>query len=252
MTLHVELHRAETEAAVQDPKWIEKTLTHDFNNMLSVALSQTSLALRKLSPDNPAFLNVEKSLRALQRASELSHYLSNEQQYEQCGTEEFSLNRIVLENVDLVEPSLDQEIEIELDLCPELFPIAGNVCQLQQILTNLLLNAMEAITKPAGHIRLKTSNRILSTHELQGYMSSVSLTTGVYVVLDVSDDGAGIDPSDISQIFKVHFSTKAQGRGVGLTSVLQNVNKHGGGLTIYSTCGKGTTVEVVLPALLIS
>lgn len=251
MTLHLELHRAETEAVVQDPKWIEKTLTHDFNNMLSVALSQTSLALRKLPPDNPAFLNVEKSLRALQRASELSRYLSDEQRYEQRLNEELSLNRLILENVDLIEPTLDQQIDIELNLCPELFPISGNACQLQQILTNLLLNAMEAITEPVGHIQLKTSNRILSTHELQCYMSSTCLTTGVYVMLDVSDNGAGIEPSDISQIFDAHFSTKAQGRGVGLTSVLQNVNKHGGGLTVYSTRGKGTTVEVVLPAVFI-
>lgn len=249
MTLYVELHPAESEATVPDPKWIEKTLAHDFNNMLSVALSQTSLALRKLPPDSPAFLNVEKSMRALKRASELSHYLSNEQQYTECSTEQLSLNRIILENVDLVDTQMDRHIDFELDLCPELFPIVGNTCQLEQILTNLLINAMEAITGPAGHIRLKTSNRILSTHELQGYMSNAPLTTGVYVLLDVTDDGEGIASSDISKIFEAYFTTKANGRGVGLTSVLQNVNKHGGGLAIHSAPGQGTTVEVVLPAV---
>lgn len=252
MTPYVELHRAETEAAVEDPRWLEKTLAHDFNNMLSVALSQTSLALRKLPPDSPAFLNVEKTMRALRRASELSHYLSNEQQYAQCNQEKLSLNQVVLENVDLVVPQLDQQIDIKLALCPELFPILGNACQLQQILTNLLLNAMEAITMPVGRIQLKTSNRILSTHELQCYMSRVPLTTGVYVLLGISDNGVGIAPEDVPQIFEAHFTTKADGHGVGLTSVLQNVTKQNGGLAVYSTLGKGTTVEVAFPAVLTS
>jgi len=247
MTPCIELRRAETEPDRADVEWIERSLSHDFNNMLHVALSQASLTLRKLPADSPAFAHAEKVLRAIERTIELAHHLSDTKEYTDSQLESVQLNHLVQENVGLLSPHLAQSVNVALHLSDDLFCVLGNRFQLQQVFINLLTNAVEAAQESIGHVTVTTANRIVSAREAAYYRSQEPLPSGVYVTLEIRDNGPGIAPHVLHRVFEMHFTTKRGGHGVGLTTALQIIKQHGGGMAICSEAGRGTAVEVILP-----
>lgn len=263
----IELYRAETELDSPDEEWSSRNLVHDFKNMVNVALSQTSLALRKLPPDHPAFANAEKALRAMQRVTELTHHLDEQRLPEDnapqaamaseeppqdepiaAAPEPLMVNQLIRENVDLLDAYFSEWVEVDLDCCESSFQIEGDRGQIQQAFLNLLINAAEAIGKNSGHVAIRTHNRVLAHNETKHFLSDGELPRGVYVALEITDDGPGIPPELMSRILTPYFTTKPNGQGVGLTSALQIIKRHGGGMSIHSDVGQGTTIEVVLPA----
>jgi two-component system NtrC family sensor kinase len=143
------------------------------------------------------------------------------------------VNRLVVDTADVVRPSLAQrQLAFELTTAPDLPAVLGHASQLQQVVLNLLTNAMDA-TPLGGRLRVVTQAR------------------PGHVELEVTDTGRGIPVEQQKRIFEPFFSTKAAGHGtgLGLSISAQIVREHQGRIEVTSAEGRGTTVRLLLPAL---
>lgn len=228
--------------------WRASGIIHDFNNLLAIILSHTSIALTKLPADSTARSNLERAVRATKRAADLSNQLSLSLSRQQDELAYAEPNEVIAEIVDLLEPRIAAKVELEQRLDRELFAVAVPRLRLQQVLMNLLLNAVEAIEVIPGHVTVITSNRYMQPNE-QTQIGQAELPSGYYVLIQVSDTGIGMNQETLNAIFEPYFTTKATGTGIGLSTTLGIVHAYGGALQVFSTPRVGSTFRVLLPAL---
>ena len=140
-------------------------------------------------------------------------------------------------------------MSLEFALQPDLPPVSADPAQLRQIVLNLLSNASEAIGDRPGRIQLRTGSRDLDAEALRELGPPGEGGPGAYVLLEVSDDGCGMDEATLQRIFDPFFTTKFTGRGLGLAAVLGIVRRHNGRLAVSSRPGEGSRFTLFLPAL---
>jgi two-component system cell cycle sensor histidine kinase/response regulator CckA len=227
--------------------WRASGIVHDFNNLLAIILSHTSIAMNKLPVDSPLRSNLERAARATRRAADLSNQLSLSLSHPPDEVLYAEPNEIVEEVIQLLEPKIIAKAELEAHLEPELFATAISRLRLQQVLMNLLLNAVEAIEELPGHIIVTTFNRHIQPNERDD--GGQELPTGYYAVIQVSDTGVGMSQETLNTIFEPFFTTKATGTGVGLSTSLAIIQSYRGILQVFSMPGVGSTFGVLLPAL---
>ncbi len=220
-------------------------VAHDFNNILSVIISYTDMALEDLGPMHPRSADLEEVRRAAARASALTRQLllfSRQQVvvpevtdlYEVVARMERMLQRIVGEDVELV-------------LSPQ--KVSGRVKvgadHIEQILMNLVVNARDAMPI-GGRVLIETANVSLDAESASGHLMPAA---GEYVMLAVTDTGAGMNAATQARAFEPFFTTKGQGKGtgLGLSTVFGIVQQSGGSIWVYSEVGRGTTFKVYLP-----
>lgn len=220
-------------------------VAHDFNNMLSVIdgfaelMSMTDTAEQK-----------EESLgeirKAVQRSSGLVKQLMTFARKDQVRPEVLDLEAAVSETVSMLRVLIGENIELEWRRDGALSPIEADKAHLTQILTNLTINARDAI-EGAGRVVVETSMVTVET-SLPSFPGA--LTPGRYVRLSVGDNGSGMTAEVKERALDPFFTTKARGcgTGLGLSTVYGIVKQNGGTLSIASEPGKGTTVTVFLPA----
>jgi signal transduction histidine kinase len=221
-------------------------IVHDFNNMLAIILTHTTIALNKLPIDSPARSHLERAVRTSRRTAELSNQLLADMKSRRTESAMLDLNQVILETVDLLNPRLTPRARVTLSLVSDLNPVLGNDSQLQQVIMNLLLNAADAITILPGQIAVSTGN--LTVPEVRHEVANQP-PPGDYVCLQVRDDGLGMDQSTIDRIFEPYYTTKPTGTGIGLTATLGIIHAHRGGIQVFSKPGQGTTFRVLLPAV---
>ena len=223
-------------------------VAHDFNNLLTGFLGQTSLALLKLGPDDPARRHIEKAVMSAERASDLTRQLLAYAGKGKFQIEQLQLNDMVHENVGLLQTATSRHVAIELDLAENLALVEADRGQIQQVLMNLVINAAESIEHSSGTVAVKTANIVLGADEREQYLGADGMELGHYVLLEVVDTGVGMDPVTLASIFDPFFTTKETGKGLGLSSTLGIIHAHQGGLQVTSEVGVGTRIVVLLPA----
>jgi PAS domain S-box-containing protein len=214
-------------------------LAHDFNNLLVGMLTAADLLRRDLAPGSEEHSLAELIKKAGERAAGLTRQMLV---YAGKGKPErrpLDLNTAVEEGLALLTAGLPGNVMVIKVLDPHLPPIAADPAQVQQIVTNLVLNAGEALGAKGGRVLLVTG-----VEAADGNGASSPST----VYLDVTDDGCGMAADVLRRICDPFFTTKGKGRGFGLSSVQGMVRAHGGALRATSTPGAGTTVRVLLPA----
>jgi signal transduction histidine kinase len=221
-------------------------VVHDFNNLLAIILTHTTIALNKLPIDSPARSHLERAVRTARRTAELSSQLLADMKSRRTESAPLDLNQVILETVDLLNPRLTPKAQVALHLVSDLYQVLGNDAQLQQVIMNLLLNAADAITMPSGQISISTSNVTVpeTRHEIANLPSP-----GNYVCLQVVDNGLGMDQASIDRIFEPYYTTKPAGTGIGLTATLGIIHAHRGGIQVFSKPAFGTCFRVLLPAV---
>lgn len=224
-------------------------IAHDFNNLLVAMLGQTSLAVMKLGPVNPAKPHVERAVAAAQQAAKLTKQMLAFSGRGQFEVTTLNMNHLIQQNLPLFVAGIPKHITLVSEL-GGVAPIRADSSQIQQVVMNLGVNASQAI--PAGHagiIRMKTKMVTLSDDELARYgqFTGLLLPAGTYVCLMVEDNGVGMDAQTLSRIFDPFFSTKSEGSGLGLAAVLGIMRGHRGGLYVKSEPGRGTTFTLVFP-----
>ena len=219
-------------------------IAHDFNNLLMVIQGNASLMLLDVDPSHPHYEMLSSIVKQVQSGSRLTNQLLGYARKGKYDVRPFQLNQLV-EETSTTFGRTRKEITIHRELADDLFPIEGDIGQIEQILMNLLVNAADAM--PAGgDIFLRTIN--IPHGDMKGKLYNPK--PGDYILLTVADTGIGMDPRTVQHIFEPFFTTKELGRGtgLGLASVYGIVKGHGGYVDVESEKGQGTTFKIYLPA----
>ena len=217
-------------------------ISHDFNNLLTVILGNAELLEENLAGQPDAQL-AAMITAAAQRGSELTQRLLAFSRRQALEPKSVDLNRMLAEMHDMLVRSLGENIEINLRLADDLWPALVDPAQLESAILNLCLNARDAMSS-GGHLTLETDNLILDADYAA---EQDELQPGAYVMLAVTDNGAGIDAEDLAHVFEPFFTTKSSGTGLGLSMVFGLVKQSQGHIRIYSEKDEGTTVRLYLP-----
>jgi len=224
-------------------------IAHDFSNLLTSIVGQTSLALATLPQDNVARFHIEKAMQAAEFAAELTRQLLTYAATSQDAPDELiDLNELIKDNISLLNTTLLNGVSLQLDLIPNIPPVEAKRAQIQQLIMNLIINAAESIEGGMGLVLLRTGKEMIRENERQPhFINTHSLHPGCYIYFQVADTGSGMTPYQIQQVFSPFFTTKPSGRGLGLSTVLDIVNLYKGGIQVDSQPGLGTTFNVFLP-----
>jgi PAS domain S-box-containing protein len=219
-------------------------IAHDFNNLLLVIQGNASLMLSNVDPSHPHYEMLLSIVKQVQSGSRLTNQLLGYARKGRYEVKPFQLNQLV-EETSKTFGRTRKEITVDRELADDLFPIEGDLGQIEQILMNLFVNAADAMPEGGG-IFLRTTN--IPYGDMRGKLYNPK--PGDYVLLTVTDTGIGMDPKTLERIFEPFFTTKELGRGtgLGLASVYGIVKGHGGYVDVESEKGRGTTFKIYLPA----
>jgi nitrogen-specific signal transduction histidine kinase/CheY-like chemotaxis protein len=220
-------------------------VAHDFNNLLQTILTHAEFAQENLAQDSPAFQDLDQLLRATDMAAGLARQLLAFGRRQVLEPVDLDLNRVVTDLMRMIRRVIGENIQLEIQAGPNLGNIHADPGQIEQIVTNLCINARDAMLD-GGTISIETRNEELESDFCHLHPEA---QTGPYVVLTVRDTGAGMDEATQTRIFEPFFTTKwrEHGTGLGLSTVYGIVRQHNGLVLVGSAPGRGTTFDVYLP-----
>ncbi|HEX6284856.1 MAG TPA: HAMP domain-containing protein, partial [Pyrinomonadaceae bacterium] len=178
-------------------------ISHDFNNLLTVILGYSDITLRQLSEDHPLRRNLEEIVRASERAAALTRQLLAFSRKQVMQPKVFDVNTVVTELEKMLRRMIGEDIELRVSLQPDLGNIKADPVQLEQVIMNLVVNARDAMPK-GGKLSIETTNVYLDESYARDH---VSVEPGHYVMLAISDTGAGMDAETRQRIFEPFFTT---------------------------------------------
>src|ERR1051326_1470049 len=216
---------------------LSASIAHEVNQPLTGIVASASAALRWLSRDYPDLGKAQEALRYIvaagSRASDIvtnirAMFIKDTQERAQIDLNELLRSVLGLVYIDLRKHS----IEAEIDLSEQLPPVIGNAVQLQQVILNLVMNAIDAMDS--------AELRVLSIK------AETTETNAVHV--SIADTGSGIDAADLNLVFKPLFTTKARGMGMGLSICKSIIESHKGRIWVSAGVAKGSVFHFELPA----
>ena len=222
-------------------------IAHDFNNLLVGVLTNASMALMDMSPDEPSYDTVREIEHAAQRAAELTRQLLAYAGKGRFIIEPLSFSELAVEMTQLLRTVVSKRASLRLDVQHDLPLVRGDATQLRQVLMNLITNASDSLGDGDGEILLRTQ-LVTTVDSRPGAMYfGGPLGAGPWVVLEVADTGSGMDVETVQRIFDPFFTTKFTGRGLGLAATLGIVRGHDGAILVRSAPGQGTSVSLYFP-----
>jgi nitrogen-specific signal transduction histidine kinase/CheY-like chemotaxis protein len=223
-------------------------IAHDFNNILMAIIGNVDLALMRSNKESPAVDNLRRIEQAAARASELAKQMLAYSGKGKYVVENIDLNILLEEMLQMLEVSISKNAVIRLNPYPSLPSVEADTTQLRQIIMNLVINASEAIGDESGVIAINTGCINCDQNYLKDVWLHDNLPDGLYVYIEVSDSGCGMDKETMAKLFDPFFTTKFTGRGLGMAAVLGIVRGHKGAIKVYSEPNKGTTFKILFPA----
>lgn len=220
-------------------------IAHDFNNALSVILTLSHLLEEEVAQTSSARRDVRQIGLSAEHAAGLTKQLLAFSRQQVMKPELLDLNTLLTSMVALFARVLPSNIQTEGRQTPNLRRVRVDRGQMEQVIMNLALNAVDAMPD-GGRLTLATSNADLD----DAYAAEhVGVAPGNYVLLSICDSGQGMDPQTQAKIFEPFFTTKTTGKGtgLGLATVYGIVKQSGGNVWLYSEVGKGTTFKIYLP-----
>lgn len=249
----VQAEKAKLEDQLQQAKKMESIgrlaggVAHDFNNMMGVILGHADLSLERMDSANPLFATIKEIRKAALRSADLTRQLLAFARKQTVAPQVLDLNATVDGILRMLVRLIGENIHLSWQP-GTIRPIKVDASQVDQILTNLCINARDAISGQ-GKIIIETCS--LSVDEAF-CTEHPEATPGEFVVLSVSDSGIGLKKEDLDKIFEPFFTTKAigQGTGLGLATIYGIVKQNNGFITVYSEPDCGTTFKIYLPSYL--
>jgi signal transduction histidine kinase len=223
------------------------SIAHDFNNLLVGVLGNVSLLLESLDEDSPLRRLAHAIELAAQRAADVARQLLAYAGKGQFRVESLNLSELVRETSELLRITLAQQAELHMELASNIAMVKADATQVRQVVMNLITNARDAVGE-GGSITLRTGEVPATRIDFAACLGKPDPDAKRFVFLEVEDTGPGMDAATAARIFEPFFSTKPAGRGLGLSAVLGIIRSHGGGMTVRSEPGRGTSVRVLLPA----
>ena len=222
-------------------------IAHDFNNLLVGVLGNAELALEGM-PEGAPRQAVSRVAKAGRRASDLTRQMLAFSGKGGFVMELIELNREVQDMAELLAAGAGTGADLRMQLSSSTdLVVEGDRSQLQQVVMNFITNASDALDGKAGTITLRTGQLHADEEYLAGMDLGADRPPGDYVFLEVSDTGYGMSAATRTRMFDPFYTTKGQGRGLGLAATQGIVRGHEGALMARSEVGRGTTVKLLLP-----
>ncbi|TYT73790.1 ATP-binding protein [Desulfobotulus mexicanus] len=220
-------------------------VAHDFNNMLSVILGHSELALDDLAPDSPVHNDLLQIRQAAHRSADLIRQLLAFARKQTAIPKILDLNKTISGMLKMLHRLIGEDIQLRWLPEEGLWPVMMDPGQIDQILANLCVNARDAIDN-TGEISIRTKKGLFDINHIPPEKGFIP---GEYVVLSVHDTGSGMEPEILSHLFEPFFTTKAPGKGtgLGLATIYGIVKQNGGYIDVRSRPSEGTSFSVYLP-----
>jgi PAS domain S-box-containing protein len=219
-------------------------IAHDFNNLLMVISGYSEFLLDRLGPEPALRAPAQEIANAAGRATALTRQLLAFSRKQMLAPKILDLNGVVTENLKMLTRVIGEDIDLVMVPATSLGTVRADAGQIEQVIMNLAVNARDAMPS-GGKLTIETSNVSLDDEYARFH---APLKPGNYVMLAISDTGAGMDSETQSHIFEPFFTTKGpKGTGLGLSTVYGIVKQSGGYIWVYSEPGRGTTFKIYLP-----
>jgi PAS domain S-box-containing protein len=217
-------------------------IAHNFNNVLAAVLNSIEIIKLHLN-DKPELLSLVGDVKeTVNKAKSITNQLITFSKGGEPVKTNFNINKTLSEVLKVVLSG--QSVITKINLYYKPLFVFGDEGQISQVIQNILINALHAIDKENGIIRVFTRYTELKNDTLVG---DIFVKKGRYAEIIIEDNGAGIDDNIKGKIFDAYFTTKQNGTGLGLSSSLNIVNKHSGFITFKSKVNIGTTFTLYLP-----
>lgn len=252
----IEYERAKLETQLRQSQKMEAVgqlaggVAHDFNNILTAIIGHLGLAREAFTevapPNHRGFGGLKEVERAAERATALTRQLLTFSRKDVAQPTVLDVNAVLSEMSGMLRRLISENIELTMNLAPQLQRVRADASQLEQVVMNLVVNARDAMPL-GGRIVLETHNVVLD----DAYVAiQPEGRVGPHVLISVSDNGSGMDPAIRDRVFEPFFTTKevGKGSGLGLAMVHGIVRQCGGHVVVYSEPNLGSTFRVFLPA----
>jgi signal transduction histidine kinase len=221
-------------------------IAHDFSNLLCVIMGNIERADMLLEAESPSRAPLKDAMVGAERAADMTYKLLVFARKQPLAPARTDLNALVRDAAQILRGSLNAQVRLVTDLTENLRPVVLDPNQFESAILNLAVNARDAMPR-GGVLTIKT--RALRPDEFDRVPHGIQGGEGL--VVEVSDTGIGMPAEVAARAFEPLFSTKppGEGTGLGLSQVLGFVQQTGGGATIVSGLGRGTTIQMFFPAL---
>lgn len=218
-------------------------LAHDFNNLLTVIIGNLAALQDHRPNDGEVHEFVEPALQSARRGVQLIKRLLTFSRKQPLEPEAVDLGRLIASMSKLVRRTLPESIAVSTDLSAASVHVLADPGQLESALLNFALNARDAMPE-GGQLHLAAR-----PVDLREEARLFDVAPGAYAMIEVTDNGSGMDAATLARVYEPFFTTKrfGLGSGLGLSMAYGFVQQSGGGLSIRSQPGEGTSVVMVLP-----
>ncbi len=219
-------------------------IAHDFNNLLMVISGYSEFLLERLGNEPDLRSPAQEISSAAERASSLTRQLLAFSRKQMLAPRIVNLNDVATENLRMLTRMIGEDIDLVMIPGQNLWSVRADAGQIEQVIMNLAVNARDAMPT-GGKLTIETANMTLDDEYARYH---APLRPGDYVLVSISDTGAGMDSDTQSHIFEPFFTTKGtKGTGLGLSTVYGIVKQSGGYIWVSSEVGKDTTFKIYLP-----
>ena len=220
-------------------------IAHDFNNILAAIVGSADMLRESDTVGSSEKKLIEQITKSCDRGVDLTGKMLTYAGRAPTQRKSVDINQLVGDVVGIVGKAAPKGVVLKSALDPQSPRVDGDPAQFQQVVMNFITNAVESLTDGRGEVCVTTALR--TVHSVKGHPVGCKFRPGEYVTLTVTDTGTGIDRGDEAKIFEPFYSTKASGRGLGLSAVVGIISNHDGCLYVDSTPGQGTTFKALLP-----
>ena len=219
-------------------------IAHDFNNLLMVISGYSEFLLDRLGSEPALRTPAQEIASAAGRATSLTRQLLAFSRKQMLAPKILDLNAVVTENLKMLNRMIGEDIDLVMSPATDVGTIRADAGQIEQVIMNLAVNARDAMPS-GGKLTIETANVSLDEEYARFH---APLRPGNYVMLAISDTGAGMDSETQSHIFEPFFTTKGpKGTGLGLSTVYGIIKQSGGYIWVNSEVGKGTSFKIYFP-----
>lgn len=246
----LEADREAMEAAMRQNQKFESLgtlaggIAHDFNNILAVIVGISGMLGQEVASNKRAAALLARLERSTERATGLVKQILTFSRQSDANRDVVDLRELVQDSIAILNAGLPANIRFERQITDRELPILADRVQIEQVILNIVTNAMQALESRPGRINIDLGRRAYNSPRRFTHGGDLQ---GEYALLEISDTGSGIESSRLEKIFDPFYTSKELGNGMGLAIVRGVVLKHGGAVDVISQPGTGTTFHIYLP-----